>query len=145
MTRFLTELHCGWESAVLPPPQDEQEPQASSLQTPVQDVPMAPAASLKTTHCSSPFPKDRDHQPACKRQDVTAWQKESCHQAVWHWGRRCQTNTMTKATQKAKKWAPNSYCGEESSSHDYEFKLRYQPQKLSFLCSSSLPQSHSSA
>lgn len=145
MIRLLTELHCGWESVVLPLSQDKQEPQGSSLQTPVQDVPMAPAASVKITHCSSPFLTDRDYQPACKRQDVTAWQKESCHQAVSHWGRRYQPNTMIKATQKAKKRAPNSDCGEESSSHDYEFKLRHQPQKFSLLCSSSLPQSHSSA
>lgn len=130
MIHILTELHCRWRSAVLPSTQDKQEPQGSSLQTPVQDVPMAPAACVKITHCSSPFPKDRDQQPACKRQDVSAWQKESCHQAVWHWGRRCHLNTMIKATQKAKKWAPNSDCGEERSSHAYE-NWQAQPQKWS--------------
>lgn len=124
--------------------QDKQEPQSSSLQTSVQDVPMAPAAPVKITHCSSPFPKDKDYQPACKRQDATAWQKESCHQAVWHWGRRRQSNTMIKATQKAKKWAPNSDCAEEKFPWLRAQADASASETASLLCSSSLPQCHSS-
>lgn len=50
---------------------------------------------------------------------MTARQKQSCYQAVWHWGRICQSNTVIKATQKTKKrplFTPNSDGVEESSS-----------------------------
>jgi len=75
---------------------------------------------------------------------MTAWQKQSCYQAVWHWGRVCQSNTMIKATQKAKKRAlftPNSNCVEESSSSWPCVQAEAWVSQFSpWLYSSSLPQ-----
>lgn len=74
---------------------------------------------------------------------MTARQKQSCYQAVWHWGRICQSNTMIKATEKAKKRAlftPNSDRGEESSSPWPWVQAEVSASAiLSLLCSSLLP------
>lgn len=58
------------------------KPQGSSLQTPMQDISMALAASVKITNCASPPLTDRGCQQAHEGQDVTAQQMQRCYQAV---------------------------------------------------------------